>query len=77
MYEKIWRERLRWWYDDIVLTKGNDYKLIDLLDCYYSLYTFDNYDHNEMYKNYIEETLNEYRGNNNGDTIGKAWLSLS
>jgi hypothetical protein len=57
-------------HDDIVLTKVCEYMLIKLLD----EYVFKNDNYNEMYKNCIEEKINEYKGVNNGDTIDKPWL---
>jgi hypothetical protein len=74
MHEKMWMEKVRWGYDDIVFANVSDYKLIELLDDYYILYIDEPDEDNELYKESIEEKINEYRGVDNGDSIDNEWL---
>jgi hypothetical protein len=50
VYEKMWKDKLRWWYGDIVLTRRSDYKFIELLDDYYILYICGHDEDNELYE---------------------------
>jgi hypothetical protein len=72
IHEKMWTEMYRPWEEDIVLADVSDYKVIELLDNYYVFYICGYDEVNEfdkLYKESIEEKINEYTGINNKKTL--------
>jgi translation initiation factor IF-1 len=71
IHEKMWTEKYRLRRGDMVYSKTNDYKLIELLDKYDIYYIYGHNGDSEidlMFKKSMEEKINEYRGieeNNN------------
>jgi hypothetical protein len=64
IHEKMWTEKLRWEGDGMVFAKVNYYKLIELLDKYDIYYILGHDEDNELdklYKECMEEKINEYR----------------
>jgi hypothetical protein len=71
IYEKMWEEEDRRGRKGVVYANVSDYKLIELLEKYDIYYIYGHDEDSEidqMYKESMEEKINEYRGieeNNN------------